>query len=86
MLVYLDLVSCILSMFHLSCFLLWVCACWLLEPLCLFGCILSPFVACWMQSRVRVHLRNAGLLATCPSLLCLALHVRVSYVSLVCAL
>ena len=46
-------------------------------PFCdLFGC----------NRVVRVHLHDVGLLAACQSLSCLALHVRVSHVSLEFAL
>ena len=45
------------------------------------------FVACLGAIMLeRSHLRDVGLLAACLSPLCLALQVRVSHVSLVCAL
>ena len=72
---------------HMFCFPLWVCACLPIVTLCLFGCIISPFVAGLDATMsMKSHLRDVGILVACLSLVRLALHVRVSCISLIYAL
>ena len=63
------------------------CSCTFLCLSCLVWLHSSPFVACLGATMwVRSHLDDVGLLFPCLPLPCLALHVRASLVSLVCAL
>ena len=63
-------------------FPLWVCACWYLGPLAFVWLHPSPLVAYWDATMFGIHPSDVGHLAAYLSYLCLALHDRVSHVSL----
>ena len=57
-----------IQVFAMSLFVspLWVCACWSLGPLCLFGCIHPLWQLVWTQPCLGVHLRDVWLACHLP--------------------
>ena len=86
----LQIHACLLRPRPLPCYFLFSLCGYVLVSICgLLVCLVvsTPLLRLvWMQQCVRVHLHDVGLLTAYLSLLCLALHVRVSCVNLVCTL